>query len=72
MVNYLVLCMAFSCHQVSDDTAHFAICLLVVNSAEDLCKGTEISILVILLSYFHIYAHYFRCIFHLFYSKVPV
>ena len=33
VVNYLVLCMAFSCHQVSDDTAQFVICLLVVNSA---------------------------------------
>jgi len=33
LVNYLVLCMAFSCHQVSDDTAQVVICLLVVNSA---------------------------------------
>ena len=33
VVNYLVLCMAFSCHQVSDDIAQFVICVLVVNSA---------------------------------------
>ena len=33
VVHYLVLCMAFSCHQLSDDTAQLVICLLVVNSA---------------------------------------
>ena len=33
VVNYLVLCMAFSCHQVSDDIAQVVICLLLVNSA---------------------------------------
>jgi len=32
VVNYLVLCLAFSCHQVSDDTAQVVICLLVLNS----------------------------------------
>ena len=33
VVNYLVLCMAFSCHHVFDDSAQVVICLLVVNSA---------------------------------------
>ena len=33
VVNYLVLCMAFSCHQVSGDIAQVVICLLLVNSA---------------------------------------
>ena len=33
VVHYLILCIAFSCHQVSDDTAQCVICLLVMNSA---------------------------------------